>query len=109
MLASIPASILNQNPTDLGTHNRFSQPVNRSRLAPRDPRRSITIYRRSWNPAAATEHGAPTCRAAVLPECAAWRIGTMRFGPPREVTFQNRGHKLCRYVVAVLRAIGATA
>ena len=32
----------------------------------------------------------------------------LRFGPPREVTFQNRGRKPCRYVVAVLRTAGTT-
>jgi transcriptional regulator with XRE-family HTH domain len=31
----------------------------------------------------------------------------LRFGPPREVTFQNRGREPCRYVVAVLRATAA--
>jgi transcriptional regulator with XRE-family HTH domain len=32
----------------------------------------------------------------------------LRFGPPREVTFENRGRTPCRYVVAVLRAAGTT-
>jgi transcriptional regulator with XRE-family HTH domain len=31
----------------------------------------------------------------------------LRFGPPREVTFQNQGRERCRYVVAVLRGIRA--
>jgi transcriptional regulator with XRE-family HTH domain len=31
----------------------------------------------------------------------------LRFGPPREVTFENTGRVLCRYVVVVLRATGA--
>jgi len=31
----------------------------------------------------------------------------LRFGPPREVTFNNCRREPCRYVVAVLRAIGA--
>jgi transcriptional regulator with XRE-family HTH domain len=32
----------------------------------------------------------------------------LRFGPPREVTFENRGRTPCRYVVAVLRTAGTT-
>jgi transcriptional regulator with XRE-family HTH domain len=31
----------------------------------------------------------------------------LRFGPPREITLQNPGREPCRYVVAVLRMIGA--